>query len=74
MNMTLSFGPPLLSLEEYARRTGITIDSVRNQIIKGQLPFIQHGTRGTRYINMVQLTQLCLEANTDNPHNKCSFN
>jgi hypothetical protein len=65
MNMTLSLDTPLLSLSEYASRTGISIDSVRKQMEKGHLPFIQHEVRGTRYINMVQLTQRCAEANSD---------
>ena len=65
MAMTLSLDTPMLSLEEYARRTGITVVSVRKQCDKGHLPFIQCETRGVRYINMVQLTQRCAEANSD---------
>ncbi len=72
--MIVSFDTPMLSLSEYARRTGITVDSVRNQILQGQLPVIQHETRGTRYINMVKLTEFCMEADADKPHNNCSFN
>ncbi len=67
--MTLSLDTPLLSLDEYASRTGISVDSVRKQMEKGHLPFIQHENRGTRYINMVQLTQRCAEANNDKPWN-----
>lgn len=73
MNMTLSLDTPMLSLGEFSRRTGISIEAVRRQCESGQLPFIQHGTGGTRYINMLQLTQHCAEANADKPHNKCSF-
>lgn len=69
MNMTLSIDAPLLSIDEYARRVGITTESVRKQCEKGQLPFIQAEQRGTRYINMVQLTQRCAEANSDKPWN-----
>lgn len=69
MTMTLSLDTPLLSLDEYASRTGISVDSVRKQMEKGHLPFIQHENRGTRYINMVQLTQRCAEANNDKPWN-----
>lgn len=70
MSLTLSLDTPLLSLSEYATRTGISIDSVRKQMEKGHLPFIQHETRGTRYINMVQLTQKCAEANADKAWNR----
>lgn len=69
MNMTLSLDTPMLSIDEYARRTGVSIDSVRKQMEKGHLPFIQNGTRGTRYVNMVQLTQRCAEANADKQWN-----
>ncbi len=70
MNMTLSLDTPLLTLPEYARRSGATVNVVRKQCENGQLPFIQNGTGGTRYINMVQLTQRCMEANADKPHNR----
>ena len=70
MNMTLSLDSPMLSLEEYARRTGVTVVSVRKQCEKGHLPFIQCEDRGTRYINMVQLTQICMEANADKAWNR----
>lgn len=70
MNLTLSIDTPLLSIDEYARRTGISVNSVRNQCEKGHLPFIQCEQRGSRYINMVQLYQMCNEANEDKPHNR----
>jgi hypothetical protein len=59
----------MLSIEEYARRTGVSIDSVRKQCEKGHLPFIQAERRGRRYINMVLLTQRCLDANAEKPWN-----
>jgi hypothetical protein len=67
--MTFAIDTPMLSIEEYARRTGVTVISVRKQCEKGHLPFIQCEERGTRYINMVQLTQRCLEANAGKPWN-----
>ncbi|WP_022940085.1 hypothetical protein [Psychromonas hadalis] len=69
MHMTLSLDVPMLSIAEYAKRTGISVDSVKKQCVKGQLPFIQTELRGTRYINMVQLTQRCAEANADKAWN-----
>ena len=69
MNINLPLDAPMLSIGEYARRTGVSIDSVRNQMEKGHLPFIQYEARGTRYINMVQLYQRCSEANADKQWN-----
>lgn len=68
--MTITFGPPLLSIPEFARQTGTTVKSVGMQCDKGHLPFIQHEPRGTRYINMAQLTQRCMEANADKQWNR----
>ena len=42
---------------------------VRTQCDKGHLPFIQHEERGTRYINMAQLTKRCMDANADKAWN-----
>ncbi|MBL4831294.1 MAG: hypothetical protein JKY55_15585 [Aliivibrio sp.] len=61
--MTLSLDAPLLSIAEYAKRSGTSVDSVKKQCDKGHLPFIQHEQRGKRYINMVQLMKRCEEAN-----------
>lgn len=69
MSLTLSLDTPLLTIAEYARRSGMTINVVRKQCESGQLPFIQNGTNSTRYINMVQLTQRCMEANADKAWN-----
>lgn len=55
MSMTLAIDVPMLSIPEYARRSGTTVESVKKQCDKGHLPFIQNEPRGTRYINMVQL-------------------
>ena len=70
MSMTIALDVPLLTIPEYARRSGATINVVRKQCDNGQLPFIQNGTGGTRYINMVQLYKYCEEANANKPHNR----
>jgi hypothetical protein len=59
----------MLSIPEFAKRTGITVESVKKQMDKGHLPFIQNELRGTRYINMLQLAKRCEEANTDKAWN-----
>ncbi|WP_220485913.1 hypothetical protein [Psychromonas sp. SR45-3] len=69
MSMTIALDVPLLTIPEYARRSGATINVVRKQCDNGQLPFVQNGTGGTRYINMVQLTQRCMDANADKAWN-----
>lgn len=47
---------PFLPVEEYARRTGETVDSVRGQIRRGNLP-IKHkkNAKDRVYINMTAL-------------------
>lgn len=70
MSITLALDAPMLSLDEYARRTGISVESVRKQCDKGHLPFIQKEAKGTRYINMVQLYQQCNDANADKRWNR----
>lgn len=67
--MNIILDTPMLSLEEYARRTGITVESVRNQCDKGHLPFIQKTRNGKRYINMVQLFKRCNDANAEQQWN-----
>ena len=70
MPLTLSLDAPLLTIEEFARRTGATVLSVGKQCERRQLPFIQYEAGGRRYINMVQLTQLCDKANANKKWNK----
>ena len=41
MSLTLLLDTPLLSIPEYARRSGTTVKSVSTQCDKGHLPFIQ---------------------------------
>ena len=69
MSMVLAIDAPLLAISEYARRAGITSESVEKQCEKGHLPFVQHTPRGTRYINMVQLMKRFEEANVNKPWN-----
>lgn len=69
MSLTLAIDVPLLSIPEYAKRSGATVESVKKQCDKGHLPFIQNEPRGTRYINIVQLMKRCEEANAAKPWN-----
>lgn len=60
MQINLVISEPLLTLEEYAKRTGQTIDSVKDQARRHFLPIVQKEARGLRFVNMVELTQRCL--------------
>ena len=70
MSLIISLDTPMVSIAEYARRCGTTVNAVRKQCENGQLPFVQNGTGGTRFINMVQLTQRCAEENANSAWNR----
>ncbi len=61
-DIQLVVAEPFLPLEEYARRTGETVDSVRGQIRRGKLPIRrkQHA-RDRVYINMTALHLQAIE-------------
>ena len=67
MQINLIVTEPLLTLEEYAKRTGQTIDVVKHQASKGFLPIIQERPRATRFVNMVALTNRCLQHEEQQP-------
>lgn len=54
---------PVLSYEEFARRTGTTVDNVRYLVRHGRLPCMpKTNARHTPYINMVALHQMAQQA------------
>lgn len=69
MSITIAVDSPILSIEEFAKRTGQTECAVANQMNKGTLPFIQSQPRATRFVNVIQLSKICEEANADKPWN-----
>jgi len=67
MSITLAIDSPVLTIEEFSRRSGTTKRSIGTQMDRGQLPFIQHEPRGTRYVNMIALHKMADAANADKP-------
>ncbi|ABZ75875.1 conserved hypothetical protein [Shewanella halifaxensis HAW-EB4] len=64
-NLSLHIDAPFLSFEEYARRTGTTVDNVRYLVREGRLPIRPKCRPQERpYINMLALmkeaSELCL--------------
>lgn len=62
MSITISFDAPILSIPEFAKRTGQTEDAIAMQMRRGAIPFIQHQPRATRFVNMVKLAEICSES------------
>jgi len=61
--MQVHIDAPYLSVEEYARRTGLSVRAVRDRCIRGQLPVQPREKDGERYmINVAFLTKQALEA------------
>jgi len=54
---------PYCTAEEFARRTGQSLSTVRTQLDNGQLPFFQPAQKrkSRRLINMMQLAKEALE-------------
>jgi len=60
--MQVHIDTPYLSVEEYARRTGFSVRSVRERCLQGRLP-VAPRRDGERYmINNAKLMQEALEA------------
>ena len=67
-NLNVVITAPMLTVAEYAERTGQTIPSVEAQIGNNILPIIQpKGARSTRFINMIELIKLCDQAEYQKP-------
>jgi hypothetical protein len=58
MSIAILIDTPFLSIEEYAKRTGLTVRTVRNDMEAGLIPFYQRHRKTKRLVNMVQLTQM----------------
>ncbi len=58
MSIAILIDTPFLSIGEYARRTGVTAKTVRNDMESGLIPFYQRHRGAKRLVNMVQLTQM----------------
>lgn len=58
MSIAILIDTPFLSIEEYAKRTGVSVRTVRNDMESGLIPFYQRHRKAKRLVNMVQLTQM----------------
>lgn len=61
MSINICIDLPLMKASEYARRQGVSADSVKTLMDRGELPFIQNKRGSTRYVNMVALTAMAAE-------------
>lgn len=55
MSINICLDLPLMRASEYARRQGVSADSVKTLMDRGELPFTQSKRGSTRYVNMVAL-------------------
>lgn len=57
-NFTVQIDTPCLSAQEYARRTGTTLNQVRRMIYDGRLPVMpKRSPKETPFINMIALAK-----------------
>lgn len=66
-NLNLTVNTPLLTIAEYAKRTGQTDRAVESQVINKTLPTVQNGARSKIFINMIELIKLCDKAEETKP-------
>jgi len=55
MSINICLDLPQMSVAEYARRQGVSVDSVKQLMDSGALPFVQRARGCIRYVNMVAL-------------------
>ncbi len=62
MSVVFHIDSPLLTVEEFSRRSGIPVDTIRKKIWAGELPTVDtrldKSKRGAVYINAIKLAQL----------------
>ena len=61
MSINICIDLPLMKASEYARRQGVSTDSVKTLMDEGKLPFYQRARGCTRYVNMVALAAMAAE-------------
>lgn len=55
MSINICLDLPQMTAVEYARRQNVSVDSVKQLMDAGALPFVQRSRGCTRYVNMVAL-------------------
>jgi len=58
MSIAILIDTPFLSIPEYAKRTGLSIRTVRDDMESGLIPFYQRARKSKRLVNMVALAQM----------------
>lgn len=71
MSAIIHIDSPLLTIEEFAKRSGMTKDAVRHKVNNGELPTVDTRLdptkRGRIYINMVKLVEMADQAEFMHP-------
>lgn len=57
---TLFGGSPLMTMQAFAERSGMSYEAVKKAVQRGELPVVQIGAR-RKLINVIRLAALCLE-------------
>jgi hypothetical protein len=67
MSLTIVIDSPVLTVDEFCRRTGAEASKIRRQMEAGNFPVFKfNNTRGAkRYVNMLAITQQAVDDVTD---------
>ncbi|WP_417762211.1 DNA-binding protein [Shewanella sp.] len=61
-NLTLHIDSPVLTYEEFGRRTGMSIHLIRKMVSEGRLPIVpKRKPKDTPFINMLALSRAASE-------------
>lgn len=58
MAIAILIDTPFLSIPEYAKRTGLSVRTVTDDMESGLIPFLQRKRKAKRLVNMVALAQM----------------
>lgn len=71
MSVIIHIDSPLLTMEEFAKRSGQSADAVRHKVAAGEFPTIDtrldKSKRGRVYINMIKLAQMADASEFNHP-------
>lgn len=62
MTIAILIDTPFLSIPEYAKRTGLSVRTVTEDMETGLIPFYQRMRKSKRLVNMVALAQMAATA------------
>lgn len=61
MSINICVDLPQMNAAEYARRQNVSVDSIKQLMDSGALPFIQRARGCTRYVNMIALAAIAVQ-------------